>query len=173
MQKYLRDCTVFWHKWLVRDLVLVIPPPPLIKVASNTRPCSKLGGTTLNGREEGGQYYIPQICDQERFEAGKAVFSWESFNIFATGCTYSLPEWRVVKPTFFAPRLTDVSNLGDFAFTLGSKTHNIRAIQLVLQLTSCTFLLAVLPLRDGGTKTQVTFPQVRVHATLIQINEQH
>ena len=25
------------------------PPPPLFKVASNTRPCSKLGGTTLNG----------------------------------------------------------------------------------------------------------------------------
>ena len=25
------------------------PPPPLFKVASTTRPCSKLGGTTLNG----------------------------------------------------------------------------------------------------------------------------
>ena len=36
---------------------LVLPPPPLIKVASNTRPCSKLGGTTLYEREEGGQYY--------------------------------------------------------------------------------------------------------------------
>ena len=64
LQKYLRHCTVFWHKWPVHDLVLVIPPPPLIKVASNTRPCSKLGGTTLNGREEGGQYYILQTCDQ-------------------------------------------------------------------------------------------------------------
>ena len=58
------------------------------------------------------------------------------FNIFATGCSYSLPEWRVVKPTFFAPYITDVSNLGDFAFTLGSKTHNTRAIQLVLQQTT-------------------------------------
>ena len=57
--------------------------------------------------------------------------------------------------------ITDVSNLGDFAFTLGSKTHNIRAIQLVFQKTSCTYLLPVLPLRDGGTKTKVTFPQVR------------
>ena len=56
MQKYLRHCTVFWLKWPVYDLVLVTPPPPLIKVASNSRPCSKLGGTTLNGREEGGQY---------------------------------------------------------------------------------------------------------------------
>ena len=67
--------------------MLVIPPPPLIKVASNTRPCSKLGGTTLNGREEGGQYYISQTCDQERFEARKVVFSWECLNIFATGCS--------------------------------------------------------------------------------------
>ena len=30
------------------------PPPPLFKVASNTRQCSKLGGTTLNGGEEEG-----------------------------------------------------------------------------------------------------------------------
>ena len=74
VQKYLRQCTVFWHKWPVHDLVLVIPPPPLIKVASNTRPYSKLGGTTLNGREEGGQYYISQTCDKERFEARKSLF---------------------------------------------------------------------------------------------------
>ena len=47
----MRHCPVFWLKWPVHDLVLVTPPPPLIKVASNTRPCSKLGGTTLNGRE--------------------------------------------------------------------------------------------------------------------------
>ena len=87
LQKYLRHCTVFWHKWPVHDLVLVIPPPPLIKVASNTRPYSKLGGTTLNGREEGGQYYIIQTCDQERFEARKVVFRWECLIIFATGCS--------------------------------------------------------------------------------------
>ena len=86
LQKYLRHCTVFWHKWPVHDLVLVIPPPPLIKVASNTRPYSKLGGTTLNGREEGGQYYILQTCDQERFEARKVLFPWECLIIFASGC---------------------------------------------------------------------------------------
>ena len=40
----------------------------------------------MNGREEGGQYYILQTCDQERFEARKVVFSWECLNIFATGC---------------------------------------------------------------------------------------
>ena len=90
LQKYLRHCTVFWHKWPVHDLVLVIPPPPLIKVASNTRPYSKLGGTTLNGREEGGQYYISQTCNQQRFEAKKVVFSWECLNIFATGCSMDL-----------------------------------------------------------------------------------
>ena len=72
----------------IHDLVLVIPPPPLIKVASNTRPYSKLRGTTLNGREEGGQYYILQTCDQERFEARKVVFPWECLIIFATGCSY-------------------------------------------------------------------------------------
>ena len=36
------------------DHVLVIPPPPITKVASYTRPspCSKREGTTLNGRED-------------------------------------------------------------------------------------------------------------------------
>ena len=34
-------------------LCLRTPPPPLFKVASNTRPCSKLGGTTLNGGRRG------------------------------------------------------------------------------------------------------------------------
>ena len=65
-------------------------PPPLIKVASNTRSYSKLGGTTMNGREEGGQYYILQTCDQERFEARKVVFPWECLNIFATSCSNRL-----------------------------------------------------------------------------------
>ena len=41
-----------WLEWPVYDFVLVIPPPPLIKVASNTKPCSKLRGTTLNGWKE-------------------------------------------------------------------------------------------------------------------------
>ena len=88
LQKYLRHCiTCFGIN--IYDLVLVIPPPPLIKVASNTRPGSKLGGTTLNGREEGGQYYISHTCDQERFEARKAIV-WECLNIFATGYQLSV-----------------------------------------------------------------------------------
>ena len=52
-----------WYTWPVHDLVLVIPPSPLGKVANNRRSCSKLGGTTLIGREEGGQCYISQTCD--------------------------------------------------------------------------------------------------------------
>ena len=60
---HLRQCTVFWLKWPVHDLVLVIPPPPVIKVARNKRPCSKLGGAILNGREEGGRFCISQTCD--------------------------------------------------------------------------------------------------------------
>ena len=53
LQKYLRHCTLFWLQWPGHDLVLVNPPPPLFKVASNTNPCSKLGLTTLNaGRGE-------------------------------------------------------------------------------------------------------------------------
>ena len=38
-------------------------------------------------REEGGQYYISQTCDQERFAARKVIFSWECLNIFAAGCS--------------------------------------------------------------------------------------
>ena len=56
LAKVLETYTVFWLKWSVHDLVLVTPPQPLFKVASNTRPCPKLVGTTLNGGEEGGHY---------------------------------------------------------------------------------------------------------------------
>ena len=42
----------------------------------------------MNGREEGGQYYILQTCDQERFEARKVVFPWQCLIIFATGCSF-------------------------------------------------------------------------------------
>ena len=32
LQKYLRHCTVFWHKWHVYDLVLVIPLHPVSRL---------------------------------------------------------------------------------------------------------------------------------------------
>ena len=38
----------------VAKVLETLPPPPLMKVASNTRPCSKLGGTTLNWGGGGG-----------------------------------------------------------------------------------------------------------------------
>ena len=50
----------------------------------------------MNGSEEGGQYYISQTSDQERFTARNGVFSWECLNIFATGCMIEsshLPEF--------------------------------------------------------------------------------
>ena len=57
LQKYLRHCTLFWVKWPAHDLVLVNPPPPLIKLA---RPCSKVKGTTLYGEKEVGEYFLSQ-----------------------------------------------------------------------------------------------------------------
>ena len=67
LQKYLRDCTVFWLKWPVHDLVLVTPPPPL-------HPFSKLLDYDYDyaqnleeqlwmGGGEGGHYFISQTCD--------------------------------------------------------------------------------------------------------------
>ena len=58
LQKYLTRRPLFWLRWPVHDLVLVISPPSLVKVASNTRPCLKLGGITLNGGEGGVECYI-------------------------------------------------------------------------------------------------------------------
>ena len=45
-------CPLIWLEWSFYDLVFAMPSPPLFKVVSNTKPCSKLGGTTLNGWKE-------------------------------------------------------------------------------------------------------------------------
>ena len=66
--------------------MLVIPPPPLIKVVNNTRPCSKLGGTTLNGGEEGG----------ERFEVKKVCFTLYCLTIFATVAAIISLSWEMI-----------------------------------------------------------------------------
>ena len=50
----------------------------------------------MNGREEGGQYYISHTRQQERFAARKVVFSWECLNIFATGCSVERIQSRVI-----------------------------------------------------------------------------
>ena len=78
LEKYLKHCTIFWLKGPVHDLVLCDAPLPLIKVASNTRPCSKRRGTTLNGREEAGLYCISQTYDEQRFEARAFNFLYEN-----------------------------------------------------------------------------------------------
>ena len=46
------------------DLVLVIPPPPLTKVAHNTRPYSKLRGTTLN-EEKWVRGWVSYLTDMQ------------------------------------------------------------------------------------------------------------
>ena len=61
LQKHSRHSTLFWPNQLPMILCLW-SPPPLIKVASNTRQCSKLSGTTFNGGEMGGNN-ISQTCD--------------------------------------------------------------------------------------------------------------
>ena len=92
LQKYLRHCTVFWHKWPVHDLVLAIPPPPLIKVASNTRPYSKLKGTTLN-LEGGGRrevsiiFYRPVTKSDLKRERSFFRESVSSFLQLVVACT--------------------------------------------------------------------------------------
>ena len=51
LQKYLRHCTVFWHKWPVHDLLLVISLHPLLKLlaiqdhAQNLEEQLLMGGT--------------------------------------------------------------------------------------------------------------------------------
>ena len=69
--KYLRDpVSHFCLEWLVRDLVPVIPSPPLplSKLLVIQGHAQNLGGKTLNGGEEGrggggGECYISQTCN--------------------------------------------------------------------------------------------------------------
>ena len=43
LQKYLKHCTVFWHKWPVHDLVLAIPLQPLSKLLAIQDHAQNLG----------------------------------------------------------------------------------------------------------------------------------
>ena len=49
----------------------------------------KIWSNNFKWGEDGGQYFISQTCDQQRFEARQVVFSWERLNIFATACSVS------------------------------------------------------------------------------------
>ena len=77
---------VFWHKRPVHDLVFVVPPPPFIKVGSSSRPCSKLGGTTLNGREVNVISHRAVTSSDLKHE--RLFFLWECLNSFATSCSF-------------------------------------------------------------------------------------
>ena len=111
--------------------------PPLIKVASNTRPGSKLGGTTLNGREEGSQCYISQTYDQQQFEARKVVFSWAYLDIFATG---------YLSPSYLSGHGARLSNRVKHGALLAPK-------EVVVQKQYFIFLGCMF--KNGKTKTTV------------------
>ena len=56
-----KNTWVFWLKLPAYDIVLAIPPPPLIKASSSTRPCSKLSGTTVNGERGRWVLYLTDV----------------------------------------------------------------------------------------------------------------
>ena len=96
----------------------------------------------MNGREEGGQYYILQTCDQERFEARKVVFPGECLIIFATGC---------LSPSYPYSRGARLLN--------GVKCGALLAPTEVVIKNSISFLLVCL-FKNGETKTAVVGPFV-------------
>ena len=52
LQKYLRHCTVFWYKWPVHHLVLVIPLHPLSKLTKQDHAQNMEGQLWMGGRRE-------------------------------------------------------------------------------------------------------------------------
>ena len=68
--------------------------------------------------EGGGEYFISQTCDEQRFEARQVVFLWECLNIFVTGCLspsylYSRSAQllnRVKRCALFAPKDVVIKN---------------------------------------------------------------
>ena len=73
--KYLRHCTIFWPKWPVHDLVLLIPPPTPYQSCQQYETMHKTWRNNFEWKGEGVQYYILQTCDQQCFKAKKVVFS--------------------------------------------------------------------------------------------------
>ena len=71
LQKYLRHFTpvhVAYFGWTDLPIILCLwSPPTPIKVASNIEACSRLEGTTLNGRKEGSEYFISQTWNHQQF----------------------------------------------------------------------------------------------------------
>ena len=78
---------LIWLEWPVYDFVLVIPPPTLIKVASNTRPCSKLGGTTLNGWKEEVSIISHRSVTSSGLKYERPILRRRVSTFFATVCS--------------------------------------------------------------------------------------
>ena len=74
-QKILRHCAVFWLKWSVHDLVLVISLHPLSKLKA-IEDCMLKTWRNIFEWKGGGRSvsYVSQTCDQQRFEVRKVVF---------------------------------------------------------------------------------------------------
>ena len=108
LQQYLRHCTVFWLKWPVHDLVLVTPPPPLFKVASNTRPCSKLGGTTLNGGRRGVSILSHRLVTSSDLKQDRLFFHESVSTFLLLVVALILASLDTVK-TFFSLIYTNVT----------------------------------------------------------------
>ena len=80
----------------------------------------------MEGRREVSVYL--QTCDQQRFEVGKAGFSWKCLNIFATGCSTSRKSFPVPfnqeGEVPFLSFSTPVPTSGIFCFLLANTLAN-------------------------------------------------
>ena len=74
LQKILRHCALFWLKWSVHDLVLVISLHPLSKLKA-IEDCMLKTWRNIFEWKGGGRSvsYVSQTCDQQRFEVRKVV----------------------------------------------------------------------------------------------------
>ena len=84
LQRYLSHCTFigFQVKWPFH--VPVISPPPLVKVVSNTRPCSKLPGVTTFTGGGGGDKCVTSsdLKEKGRFSSVSEYFYRRLYYVF-------------------------------------------------------------------------------------------
>ena len=130
LQQYLRHCTVFWLKWPVHDLVLVTPPPPLFKVASNTRPCSKLGGTTLNGGRRGVSILSHRLVTSSDLKQDRLFFH-ESVSTFLL-LVVALKVKRSIEPSNITNSQKTLNQQTNFSVTLYSPLVHVPWWDLLL-----------------------------------------
>ena len=95
-----------------------IPPTPLIKVASDAKPYSKLEPTTLNAGKGGCVYFLDNniVIVTNSFLLGGLFFKWECLNNFAAGCSmfsqvYCYMYFLIFCLTYFICRKLHVSDV--------------------------------------------------------------